>query len=251
MPQNLYSVANRFLICSVAPTLLIATLSSPASGAVILGDDFDNVGDAEKNSITGTATFGAWDTVNGVVAPAASLTFTDPGNSDAALPFHETQDGELDVNENIGNGGAWETSFVLDLDASTSEIDLTTLDLTTGLLNGSGARNDAGNKDGVYTVNITGSLSGALGSASTTIDYTIADDIPVSIDLTGFASLTAAETYTVSLSVVRDDATFGHHVSLEDLTLNGDITAAVIPEPASFGLVAIGIGLMLGSRRRG
>ena len=230
----------------VALVVVSLGLAASADAAVILGDAFEDVGDAQK--VDNTATFGSWDTVNGITAPASSLSFFDNA-TDAALTFFKKQDGELDVNENIGSGGTWRTSFVLDLDASVAAIDLTMLDLTVTLTNGQGdLQTSTTSKDGIYTVQIQGSVSGDLGSASSPrTAYTSIQNQPISIDLSSFASLDDTETYTVTLSVTRGSMTWGHHISLDDMELSGDITPT--PEPASLAILGLG-GLVALRRRR-
>jgi hypothetical protein len=220
---------------------IFTTAASSASAAVVLASDFTGVSKSGN-----TASSFSWDTVNGTVTPTTSLSFVDPDNGNAALTFWNTRSGELDVNENIGTGGAWRTSFQLELNASTSTINLSTLDLMVSLLNGSGGlQGDASNKDGTYTFTVTGNTTATQQSAFTTIDYTSVTGQPVSIDLSGI-TLTDAESYTASLTLRRDNGNFGHHVSLDTLSLNGGIVG--IPEP-SVALLG-GLGLLGLLRRR-
>jgi|AntRauTorckE6833_2_1112554.scaffolds.fasta_scaffold29844_2 hypothetical protein len=229
------------LLAAISASAALAMV--PANAAVILASDFTGV--SKSGNIADSF---SWDTVNGIDTPTTSLAFVDPGNSNAALSFFNVTANEIDVNENIGTGGQWKTSFVLNLNAGTSAINLTTLDLNVRLANGSGGDNTTGSKDGIYTVQILGSTSSNLGSASSpVIEYASVSGNAVSIDLSSFADLNQSETYTVNLSLIRDDGNFGHHISLQDLSLSGSITA--IPEPSIALLGAIGFLVLLRRRR--
>jgi hypothetical protein len=236
--------------------------SQTASAAVILSSDFTGV-DKSDSSAPYTATSISW-TTNGINSPTGELAFINPGTLDPDSyndsdgvgigsqeigdngdvgGFHDVTANEIDVNQNIGNGDFWQTSFALELDGSTSSIDLTQLTLDLRLTNASGADNSAGSKSGQMHFEVVGSSSGSLGvidlggdQAYPTVEYTR------TLDLSSLASLTNSETYTGYLTATGSG--HGHHKSLQSLSLEGDITA--IPEPSSIALLALaGLGLFL------
>ncbi|QTN31946.1 PEP-CTERM sorting domain-containing protein [Akkermansiaceae bacterium] len=226
----------RHLSTPVFFSLLLTAHTLP--GAIVLADAFADVGDAQKTG--NTATFGSWDTVNGIIAPAASLSFFDADDGTTAVGFHSATDGELDVNQNMTAGG-WVTSFALVLDGSTSSIDLTSIVFDMRLANGSGGNNTTGSKQGQMAFRLVGSSSGTLG----TIDLGGDQGYPSveyqrTLDLSSLPSLGTSETYTAFISATGSG--FGHHKSLQAFVLNGDIAA--VPEPSAtllLSLTALGL----------
>jgi hypothetical protein len=217
----------------------IAFTATSAQAAVILADDF-----ADRSLAGNTATFGSWNTVDGIDTPAASLSF-DKGGTTTAASFFGVNPGEIDVNNNMTADG-WDTSFVLDLDASTASIALTSMVIDIRLTNGSGGAQTTGSKSGRMVVELVGSSSGSLGtvdpgnSGYPTVEYTR------TLDLTGLPTLDGSETYTIILKARGTG--YGHHKSLQAFELSGDITP--IPEPATMSLLALGGLAMLRRRRR-
>ncbi|MFT6792281.1 MAG: hypothetical protein ACJAR1_000260 [Rubritalea sp.] len=229
-------------LAAVMGTLALAATSSNAAIMVILADNFDDVLDANKTG--NTATFDAWDTVNGIDTPATSLAFFDGGTTTAAS-FFNVNDGEIDVNNNMTAGG-WDTSFDLVLDGTTSTIDLTSMVIDLRLTNGSGGAQVTNSKSGQMLVELSGSISGVLGTADLGGNIGYPSDVyQRSVDLSSFAALDGSETYTITLQARGTG--FGHHKSLQAFTLNGDTSA--VPEPTTTALLGLG-GLALILRRR-
>ena len=237
----------KFLALSIA---LLTLAGLTAQAAIILSDDF---ADVVKTSSPATFASG-WNTVNGITAPASSLTFFNasftPASSDdgAELGFHNNglNPGMIDVNNNMTAGG-WRTSIALVLDGSTGAIDLTSLSLDMRLTNGSGAGQSTSSKSGRMTVELVGSSSGVLGTvdpgnlAYPTVDY------PRTLDLSGLHAVGTSEPYTMNISALGTG--FGHHKALDALTLEGTVTA--IPEPGSLALLAsAGLLALLFLRRK-
>ncbi|MDT8391473.1 MAG: PEP-CTERM sorting domain-containing protein [Lentisphaeria bacterium] len=219
------------------------------SGATIVSTDFSDAGFTKSGN---TASGFTWDDVTGVTAPATSLSVFDNA-TDAALSFFDVRANQMDVNENIGGGGTWRSSFNLVLDGSTSYIDLTSFDLVIDLTTGTGGNQaNTSNKDGIWTVNIVGSGS-YNGTASVTIgNYTSVTGQAVSVDLSSLPNLTNAETYTFTFDVIADasDTDWGHNISVDSLSLTGDV-ATVIPEPSTMILAGLGLlGVTFRRRRR-
>jgi len=73
--------SQRFVIAT-AVAVLIGLSAATTNAAIILADAFDDVVDAQKTA--NTATFGSWDTVNGIDAPATSLSFFDGDDGTSA-----------------------------------------------------------------------------------------------------------------------------------------------------------------------
>ena len=221
--------------------VVTVSFSLTAQAAIILGDEFADVVDASKTG--NTATFDSWDSVNGINAPASSLSFF-VGDTTTPVGFHNASDGEIDVNNNMTAGG-WDTSILLNLDGSTGSIGLTSLILDMRLTNGSGADNSTGSKSGRMAVELIGSSSGSLGTVDPGNSSYPSVEYVRTLDLTGLPALGTSESYTL---VVKARGTgFGHHKSLQALELNGDITA--IPEPGTIGLLALACSALLLFRR--
>lgn len=229
----------------IASTLSIV-LAAGSHAAVIIADDFNDV-----LKTSSPATFGSWNTVNGINTPTNSLTFFTAGDTASSsddgseLSFHNNaaNPGMIDVNYNMTSGG-WRTSIILILDGSTSSIELTSLSLDMRLTNGSGASQSTSSKSGRMTLELVGSSSGVLG----TIDpgnsgYPTADYTRV-LDLSSLPTLDTSETYTLNISALGTG--FGHHKALDALSLEGDIAA--IPEPSALLLGGLGFVVLL--RRR-
>lgn len=222
-----------------ALTAIVLTTAS-ANADVILADDFADVGDAEK--VANTATFGSWNTVNGINAPATSLSFFDGDDGTTPVNFHEVTDGELDVNQNMTAGG-WDTS--IEFTVSGANIDLTSLVLDLRLINGSGGPNSTTSKSGRMIAVLEGSTSGVIGtidpgnSAYPSVAY------QRTLDLSSLPELDTSETYTLTIQARGID--FGHHKSLQSLELNGTI---LVPTPAALPAGLAMLGLVAMRRRR-
>lgn len=229
----------------IASTLSIV-LAAGSHAAVIIADDFSDV-----LKTSSPATFGSWNTVNGINTPTNSLTFFAAGDTASSsddgseLSFfnNAANPGMIDVNNNMTSGG-WRTSIILVLDASTSSIELTSISLDMRLTNGTGGSQSTSSKTGRMTLELVGSSSGVLGtidpgnSGYPTSDYTRV------LDLSALPTLDTSESYTINISALGTG--FGHHKALDAISLEGDITA--IPEPSALLLGAIGFVVLL--RRR-
>jgi len=236
-------IMNRTALALVAMAVTVTTGAS-VNGAVVLADEFADVGSAQKSG--NTASFGAWDTVTGIDAPATSLSFFDGDDGTTPLSFHDATDGELDVNINMTAGG-WDTSITIDLAAGTTSIDLTSLVLDMRLTNGSGGDNSTSSKSGRMIAKLFD------GVTTTTVDPGDSSYPSVTytrtLDLNSLPTLVSGTTYT--LTIQARGAGFGHHKSLQALELNGDITSGpVIPAPAALPAGLALMGIMLVARRR-
>lgn len=215
-------------LAGLAGILLTAT---SAHAAVILASNFNDV----VKTAYPTATNITWDTVNGIETPAGSLTFT------GASEFQNVTANEIDVAGNLPN---WSTSVALVLDAATASIALSTLDFNWRVTTNGGADNTSASKSDTWTAEVIGSVSGSLGTASI---GPAAPGNPTqfrSIDLSSF-TINNTETWTLSLGIVGTG--FGHNASLQDIEINGDITA--IPEPSAALLGGLGALFLLRRRR--
>jgi hypothetical protein len=232
---------------SIATLIAVITLAaaSTVDAEVILSSSFTGV-DKTDGSAPYTATNITWDTVSGIDAPAGDLTFVDADTPTTNVNgFFDVTANEIDVNYNQTTEGPWQTEIALVLDSATASIDLTQIVLGMRLTNGSGADNSTSSKSGRMTVEVIGSSSGSLGVIDPgnlsypSVSYTR------TIDLSSFDSLTNSETYT--LVIEARGAGHGHHKSLQNLSLEGDITP--VPEPAALALLGLG-GLVIAARRR-
>ncbi len=198
-----------------------ALLSSVASAEVVLASNFNGV-DKTDSSAPYTATSITWDTVAGLVTPAGTLTFIEPdgGNGGNVDGFHDVTANEIDVDYNLATEGPWSTSIGLVLSGAES-IDLTSLDFNWRVTNNSGASSSGTSKNDTWTAEITGSVSGSLGTASVGPTTPGSPTQARSIDLSSY-TLTKTETWTLTLRL--DGTGWGHNASLQDLSLSGTIT---------------------------
>jgi len=213
--------------------LAVLAIAGAARAEVILATDFTGV-DTSASPTAGSIT---WDTVNGIIAPAPSLTF------DAIDGFFSAPD-LISVDRNVDNDGPWSTTIDLALDAGTLAIDLTSFSIRTNYTSNSGATQTA-NRTINLAVAIEGSASGSLGSSD--IDHTDpggGTGTVASIDLSGFR-LDNTETYTLTFTASSADGP-GVNMNFDDLAIAGDIT---VPEPGSLVLLGLG-GLAVLRRRR-
>ncbi|MBT8036429.1 MAG: Ig-like domain-containing protein [Verrucomicrobiae bacterium] len=183
--------------------------------ATILADDFADVVKA-GNSVT----WGAWDSVNGIDAPATSLSFWKGGTTSAAS-FHRVTDGEIDVNNNMKAAG-WDTSWELNLSPSVASIRLTTLEIDLRLINKDGYGQSARGKNSRMLVELVGSVSGLLGKVDPGNSFCPGGEYTRILDLTRLPTLDHSETYTLHLKARGTG--LGHHKSLQGMALRGDIS---------------------------
>ena len=197
------------------------TISTPAgtpsqTDVIILSTGFTN-----RMVTDDTASNIGW-TVNGVDDPG-DLTAVDI-NSAAPGTFGlfdtTAAQGHFAPNLNVANEGPWSTSASMVLDLTAPQIDLEEVVIDWQHFSNSGNFQGAGRVVD-WTVTVTGSLSGELGSETGTTPSATSG-----IETITFASpltLTSVETYTVT--ILAEGSGPGNNTGLDALTFNGDIVA--------------------------
>jgi hypothetical protein len=196
---------------ALAPTPGGATpiLSTDFSGRTVSGDTASNI---------------TW-TTNGVLDPGAITALDIDSAAPGTFELFDTADaqGYFVPNLNLSKEGPWSTSLTLNL--TIPEISLENVVLDRRNFENSGTFRPLGKERAVlWTVTVTGSISGQLDSVQLTSDVTLfgTETIVFASPLT----LTNAESYEV---MIRADAvgTLGNNAGLAGLTLNGDIGTPV------------------------
>ena len=181
--------------------------------AVILADDFSDV-----TKTGNTAAFRSWNHLNGIEAPATSLSFF-KGDTTSALSFHNVTVGEIDVKNNMTAGG-WDTSLVLDLDNSTVSIKLTSMVIDLRLTNNDGTPQATGKSSRVIA-ELVGSVSGLLGKVDPGNSPCPSGPYTRTLDLSSLPTLDGSESYTLHLKARGTG--HGHNKSLQAIALKGDL----------------------------
>jgi hypothetical protein len=229
----------KFMISSA-----LLAVSAVAHAGLILGTDFTGVDTTNGPTATGIT----W-TPNGVVLASTDLTFTGIRKSDgtayspAFFSAKGTPADNIQINANIETTGPWSFSFTL---TPSSAISLTNFTLGYRAITGSGADQGPA-RSAVYTLAISQgatSLGSAFDNVSDAGGGTPDGDV-ANIDLSTFA-LSAGVAYTFTLTV-SSSGTLGNNVAIDNLALNGNITA--VPEPGSTGVVVAAAAVVLGAAR--
>jgi hypothetical protein len=230
-------------VTSFAVAIFVLAGASSTSAAVVFQSDFSGVSvTSGVDNINNTVSGITWDTTNGIDTPDTSMVFVGNGAND--IDFFNRSD-EIAVDYNFQDDGSWYTEVTsINLDASTSSISLTNLlvDLTVIDNSGSEVTND---NTVVATVEVFGSSSGSIGSNFLSQTDTGSGYITYDIDLSSLSALGSSETYTVRLLLEREGL---GNASIDNLILNGNLTA--VPEPSSFAFLAACLGSLTLLRRR-
>jgi hypothetical protein len=188
----------------------------PAGGGsgealVILSTDFTGrtVSGATASNITWTA--------DGVQDPGNMTTSSPDGLFDNANSEHH-----FIPDRNLRNDGSWTTSVPLSL--TVPEVTLEDVVLDYQHLSNTGNIPTA-NKNGKFTVSVTGSVSGLLDSI--TISHNVVKNVGSGSDTFTFSPpliLSSSENYT--LTILAEKVTSAANVGLDALTINGSIPEA-------------------------
>lgn len=220
---------------SLATFVAVVTLGVGSAGAVtILSTDF-----AGRTVSGKTASDIAW-TTNGVQDPG-DLTWVQEGGGPTTTSLFDTADaqGHFAPDMNIDNEGPWSASISLTTTAPQIVLENVVLDWQ-HFNNGGAFQSVARSAD--WTVSVTGSLSGLLGSVTATDVNAISGT--ETLTFASPLSLDGSETYDVNVFVAGNGP--GNNTGLDAINLNGQ----VVPEPSGLLLAAFGLSGLLGRRRR-
>lgn len=234
---------SRSIIAVLAAVFIAGGVASTSNAAVILADDFTGVSKSGSN-----ASITSWNTEQGL---SATTSFPAVNAGGSPVNYFDVNAGELDVNSDVWTPtSGWDISFDVTLDAGTTSIDLTSLDLVSWSINNSGGKRT---NSGAHTWTLTIVGDGAYGtqSASSDASYGGGQSATAALDLTGLGDLVAGENYTFTLGV-REAASGSSntYATLDSFSLEGTVNEGpVIPEPASLAMGLIGLGLVAVRRR--
>ncbi|MDP0490691.1 MAG: PEP-CTERM sorting domain-containing protein [Verrucomicrobiota bacterium JB023] len=217
---------------------LLGGVALSAQAAVILETDFSG------RTVSGTSATNITWTTNGVTNPG-DLTVNNiavDGANPGDLFDTSAAQGYFAPDNNIGNGGEWETSIVFTTLAD--NIALTTILWDYGNFGNSGNIQTAF-RSSEYTVSISEVLGGAVVLSPISIVTTASDGIEGLLTFNTPVTLDANTEY--SLVFNADGVSAGSNTSIDALTVNGDLIA--VPEPSSLLLLSLG-ALAFGRRRR-
>jgi len=227
--------ADRTQAVLILAVVAMAGLIFPAPSAsadVILSTDFTG------RTVSGlTASNITW-TANGVTNPGDLTAVHEVANDAGDLFDTAAAQGHFALDNNVGNGGQWSTTFTIDVTGV--GISLTDVDLDFTNFNNSGAKQGV-NRSVAWTVTVDGSISSPISKQA--ISASVKDG-SVAIVFDSPIAMTGAESYDIRILAQEGIPNSGNNTGIDAMTFHG-----VIPEPATLALLGLG-GLAMLKRRR-
>ncbi|MBT3201786.1 MAG: PEP-CTERM sorting domain-containing protein [Phycisphaerales bacterium] len=235
------------LAFTVAIVLVCAVSTASVNAAVLLSTDFSgiSINGADPNTADGII----W-TGTGMAAPT-SLTLENvvANQNDGELFDHAsgltTTAGYFGGNTNLSRSpsdGQWGTTVTVTVGSGGASLEDVLINLTYG--NSSGGGNSSSHTTQI-TATVFDNLNAVVGTVtSPNFSPTPASGADLTLTFGSPLALDANDTYTISF-LVESNSGQGHYAAFNALAFNG----AVLPEPATMSLLALG-GLTVLRRRR-
>ena len=222
-------------LAPLAVAVMFMLGAASANAGVILSTDFTG------RTVSGlTAGNIAW-TTNGVTDPGNLTAVHDVPNDAGNLFDTAAAQGHFAVDNNVGNGGQWSTTFTINVTGAA--IILTDVDLDFANFNNQGAFQGV-NRSVAFTVSVTGSSSGPVGRKKATSAKVKAGSLAIVFDSP--ITITGSESHDVKILAEEGIGDSGNNTGIDAMTFNG----TVVPEPTSLALLGWSALTVLGWRRR-